>query len=91
MNSLFISYDLYRPDHDYPDLFKVIRSLGSSVHVKLTLWQVRSALDAFTARDRIKTILQRQDKLIVINTSNNTGAWCGLSDEVAKALLANWS
>jgi len=51
MNNLFISYDLYRPDHDYPDLFEAIKALGSEwAHLKLTLWFVRTSLSASSPR-----------------------------------------
>lgn len=79
MNNLFISYDLYKPDRDYSDLYEAIKALGPEwCKVKLTVWFVRTDLDAVTARDRLWARMQAQDKLIVINASSDNGAWCNV-------------
>jgi hypothetical protein len=61
MNNLFISYDLYKPDRDYADLFEAIKALGSEwAHLKLTVWFVRSSLDASGAHTRLWARMQPQ-------------------------------
>jgi hypothetical protein len=91
VNNLLISYDLYKPDRDYTDLFARIKSLGAEwAHLKLTLWFVKSNMDAATARDRVWDIMQPQDKLIVINASANAAAWYGLDATASEYLRTHW-
>src|SRR5271163_1091381 len=90
-NNLFISYDLYKPDRDYADLFKAIKSLGAEwVHLKLTLWFVVTPLSAAAVRARLWTVMQPQDKLIVIDASNNCGSWIGIDAEQSNYLKVHW-
>jgi hypothetical protein len=90
LNNLFISYDLYRPDRDYADLYTTIKSLGNWAHVKLTLWYVNSNLSAASARDRLWARMQSQDKLVVIDASNNDAAWNGIPDEQSNFIKNHW-
>ena len=91
MRNLFVSYDLYKPDRDYSDLFAAIKSLGSEwCHIKLTLWFVRSQYSVVAARDHLWQRMQPQDKLIVIDASNDTGAWCGIPTEQSEYLKTHW-
>jgi len=89
-NSLFIGYELDKPDRDYTDLIRVIKELGGWAHVKTSFWYLTTTLDAQSVFNRLQHQLQPQDKLIVIDPTRNYGIWAGLDAEVSNYLKANW-
>jgi len=90
-NNLTISYDLNSPGQDYDKIFEKIKSLGSWAKVQKSLWYVNSKLTAAQARDILSGVIDSNDSLIVIDSTNNTIAWIGLDDEVAQHIKNNWS
>ena len=91
MNNLFISYDLNSPGQDYAVVIEAIKSLGNWAKVQKSLWYVKSACTASAAVEKIWPKMDKNDSLIVIDTTNKTAAWQGVSDEVSNYLQANWS
>jgi hypothetical protein len=91
MNNLFISYDLNSPGQDYAVVIEAIKSLGDWAKVQKSLWYVKSAYAASAAVERVWLTMDKNDSLIVIDTTNKTAAWQGVSNEVSNYLKANWS
>ncbi len=89
-NNLFISYDLYKPGQQYDQVIAEIKTLGAWAAVHKSLWYVNSTLDAAQAVSRIWAKLDANDKLIVVNATNNTAAWQNLPDEVVNQLRRQW-
>ncbi|PKH91403.1 hypothetical protein CXF76_11570 [Pseudoalteromonas sp. 78C3] len=89
-NNLIISYDLNSPGQDYDKIFDKIKSLGSWAKVQKSFWYVKSSLTAAEARDKLNSVIDSNDSLIVIDCTNNDAAWFGLNEEVANHLKYKW-
>lgn len=90
-NNLFVSYDLNTPGQDYNSVIEEIKSLGGWAKVQKSFWYVHSTLTASQAFDRVWAKMDRNDSLIVVDATNNSAAWRGLSDEVANFIKNKWS
>lgn len=89
-NNLIISYDLNSPGQDYDKIFDEIKSLGSWAKVQKSFWYVKSSLTSAEARDRLDSVIDSNDSLIVVDCTNDTSAWFGLDDEVGNHLKNTW-
>jgi hypothetical protein len=66
MRQYILSYDLYRPSHNYSDLTKAIKRLGEDWdHPLANLWIVATALNAEQIRGKLINHLVAGDKLYV--------------------------
>lgn len=90
-NNLLISYDLISPGQHYEAVVEKIKELGGWAKVEYSFWYVNSTYTAAQARDHIKTVLDANDKLFVVDASNGTAAWHGLTDPVSTYIRDNWS
>lgn len=89
-NNLFISYDLYKPSQNYDTVIEEIKKLGDWAKVHLSLWYANSSLSAAEASKRVWAVMDANDKLIVIDATNNNASWYNLDDEVSKYLQDHW-
>ncbi|MCG9699660.1 CRISPR-associated protein Cas2 [Vibrio natriegens] len=89
-NNLFISYDLNSPGQNYDNVIEEIKSLGSWAKVQKSFWYVNSTLTASQARARVWAKMDTNDSLIVVDASNNSASWNGLSDEVGNFIKDKW-
>jgi dTDP-4-dehydrorhamnose reductase len=89
-NNLFISYDLHEPGKNYEAVIAEIKKLGSWAKVHYSLWYVKTPLSAEQAAKRVWAVMDTNDKLIVIDTTNDTCYWYNLSNEVAEHLKKSW-
>jgi hypothetical protein len=86
-NNIFISFEFNRPDRTYDRVVRAIKSLGeNSVDVHFAHWYVSTNLTAKQVCDRLKSVLDPSDKLIVVDTTNNKAAWINLEAAAAKRL-----
>jgi hypothetical protein len=90
-NNLFISYDLIQPGQNYENVISEIKKIGGWAKVHYSLWYVKSQLSAQEATDRIWKVMDRNDKLIVIDASNNTASWYNLDKEVEQFIKDQWN
>lgn len=88
-NNLLISYDLMSPGQNYETVIKEIKKLGGWAQVHYSLWYVRSDLSAVEARDRVKTVMDDNDKLFVADMK--AAAWRMLDDDVSKYINEHWN
>lgn len=89
-NNLFISYDLNSPRQDYDAVISTIQSLGNWAKVHKSLWYVNSNYSAARAAELVWRKMDRNDQLIVIDTTNNNANWYNLSDEVSGHIRQHW-
>ncbi|NOI16500.1 hypothetical protein [Vibrio hepatarius] len=89
-NNLFISYDLNSPNQDYSSLIAEIKTLGDWAAVQRSMWYVNSNFTPQQAAEKLRSKMDANDSLIVINTVNNEAYWFNLSDEVAKHIQHFW-
>jgi len=90
MNNLFISYDLNSPGQDYTSVIEKIQSLGSWGKIQKSHWYVNSNISAKDACNHVRSVMDANDSLIVIDSTNNDAYWFNVSDEVAKHIQNNW-
>jgi len=90
-NNLFISYDLNSPGQDYTSGIEKIKSLGSWAKVQQSHWYVSSNFTAKQACDHVCSVMDENDTLIVIDTTNDDAAWQNLSDKVTKHIQDRWN
>jgi hypothetical protein len=83
-----ISYDLNKPGQDYQDLYAEIKRLGSWCHPLDSTWFVVSSLTAETIRNRLISVMDQSDSLIVARASA-PAAWNGLSQKLSDWLRNN--
>jgi hypothetical protein len=88
--NLIVSYDLNRPGQDYQTLFSAIRSLGGAIKVQKSVWYVDTNYDEKQARDHLIRVMDRNDSLIVVNSTTDAIAWHGLAADVEAFLRARW-
>lgn len=84
MRTFLISYDLGVPEThaSYVAVIKCIKSLGSLwAHPLQSVWIVRNNKNASQIRSEIQSVLDRNDRLIVVELSGNWGTY-NISKEV---------
>ncbi len=90
-NNLHISYDLYQPGQNYEAVIGAIKNLGDWANIHKSFWYVKSTLTAAQACDAVWKVCDANDKLYVVDASNNTAAWHNLSDDRAKFIRERWN
>ena len=86
-NNLFVSCELFRPEKNYDRIDLAINSICDiSVKVHFSLWCLKTSLSAKQVCDQIKSAFDKNDSLIVIDTTNNQAAWINLKPEALKCL-----
>lgn len=89
-NNLFISYDLHQPGQRYDRVSDAIKQLGTWAKVHYSLWYVKSEYDATQAVTHVWAAMDSNDKLIVINATNNSASWKNLDPVVSKFIVDQW-
>lgn len=88
-NKIFISFEFNRPDRTYDRVVRAIKSLGdNSTEVHFAHWYVSTGMSAIQVCDRLKSVLDESDKLIVVDMTNNKAAWGNLGANAVEHLQA---
>jgi hypothetical protein len=90
-NNLFISYDLNSPNQNYKAIFEEIKLLGDWALVQKSVWYVNSVFNAEEVAEKLKSKLNSNDTLLIVDSVNNEAYWFNMSDEVAKHIVNSWS
>jgi hypothetical protein len=85
-----VSYDLSKPERNYDDLFKVLRSFSGYAKALKSVWFVCSDLSTAGVRDKIQKVLDSNDHLLVTNVKHGDSAWYGLEPDVSNWLQDNY-
>ncbi len=80
---LLVTYDLRKPGRDYRAVADYLRSFSSWAHPLESLWFVETVGTATQVRDRLRSVIDPNDGVLVLNPK--TGAWAsyGLPDDCA--------
>lgn len=89
-NNLHISYDLYAPGQNYEKVIAAIKQLGGWAKIHKSFWYVNSSYTAAQARDYVWAVMDSNDSLYVVDSTNNVAAWQNLTTEVANFIRDNW-
>ncbi|MBI3045400.1 MAG: hypothetical protein HYY78_21530 [Betaproteobacteria bacterium] len=86
-NDIFISFEFNRPDRTYDRVVHAFKSLCEScVEIHYGHWYLNTPQTAAQVCDRLKTVLADNDKLIVVDATNNKAAWINLGAEAVRRL-----
>lgn len=88
-NNLFVSYDLHTPGQNYQTVIEEIQKLGEWAKVHYSLWYIRSNFTAAQAKEKVKAVMDKNDKLMVIDA--NSASWNNLDAEVSQYILDHWT
>src|SRR3954468_10254446 len=90
-NNLHVSYDLIAPDKNYEKVIAQIKALGSWAKIHYSYWYVNSTKSASQAVDFLKPALDANDKVYVVDATNNAAAWNTLPNNVANHIREQWT
>lgn len=89
-NNLFVSYDLHSPGQNYDNAIAEIKKHGTWAKVHYSLFYLNSSETASQVANAVWAKMDSNDRLIVVDATNNTAAWYNLSDEVSTFLKDKW-
>lgn len=89
-HNLFISYDLNFPGQGYDRITAAIKELGPWARVHRSLWYVNSTRSVEDAAQYLRSMIDQNDALIVIDASNNNAYWYTLDPQVSQHMIDNW-
>ena len=86
-NHLFISCELDRPEKNYDRVEAAIKSVGDAwFKTQFTLWHLKTAQSARQVCDLLLPALDKNDRLIVIDATNDKAAWSNLDADASRRL-----
>jgi ribulose 1,5-bisphosphate carboxylase large subunit-like protein len=86
-NNVFISFEFNRPDRTYDRVVRAIRSISEScAEIHFAHWYVSTTMSPEQVCERLKSVLDETDKLVVVDTTSNKAAWLNLSADAVKRL-----
>lgn len=88
-NNLFITYDLIKTK-DYAAVYDAIKSLGNWAVPTESNWYVNCSYSAEDAAKIVRAVMDSDDKLIVVDATNNSAYWYNLSDEISNQIQTEW-
>lgn len=75
-----VSYDLRKPDRNYDDLLKELKSFGTWWHQTGSVWFIVTSKTTAEVRDYLMQFIDSNDKLFVIQLQKNWAA-AGFSEQ----------
>jgi hypothetical protein len=90
MSNLFVSYELLVPSQNERAVQTTLKTCGQCIRVRHSMWYVKSLYRASDVADKLRTVMDVYDNVIVIDTSNDNAAWYNIDATVADALLKQW-
>jgi hypothetical protein len=75
MKVYLVSYDLKKPGKDYEGLYKELKSASSWWHYLESSWLLKTNLTADQWFDKIKTHLDENDFVLIIEVGKDSQGW----------------
>ena len=76
----------------YQELVRTfLKSLGNWALTTESNWYVNCSYSAEDAAKIVRAVMDSDDKLIVVDATNNSAYWYNLSDEVSNQILTEWN
>lgn len=91
MANLFISYDLDKEGQNYPRIEAAILVCGEAIKVNLSVYYVKTVQSASDIYNFLRTQIDMNDRLLVIDTSNNNAYAFNLLGQSEAFLRAHWN
>ena len=90
MANFFISYDLMAPGQHYERVQKAIKDFGSWAQIEYSMFYVSSSSPLSEIFDHIWNAMDANDKLIVIDSTNDNAEMRNLDPDVTSYIVSNW-
>ena len=90
-NNLFVSYDLHKPGQNYDAVIDEIKRHGGWAKVHYSLFYLDTQESAKQVAEAVRRAMDANDRLIVVDTTNNDAYWFNLNPEVGKFLQEHWN
>ncbi len=91
MGTLMVGYDLNKPNKDYDPLIKQLKEgYGDWWHHLDSTWLIKTTKSAKAVRDELKSYIDDDDELVVINVTDDARAWTGFNASGSKWLKATF-
>lgn len=88
-NTILVSYDLIAPGKDYSRLWEHLRSYSSWTKPLESVWLLKTQRSATEVRDNLKSHIDKNDKLLVIDVTSKAAAWHNLGDKINQWIKNN--
>ncbi|WP_029569533.1 hypothetical protein [Pantoea ananatis] len=88
-NNLFVTYDLIKTK-DYPAVHNAIKTLGNWAKLTESNWYVSSNYNSQQAANIIRAAMDNDDKVIVVDATNNNSYSYNIVTEATKQMQDNW-
>jgi methionyl-tRNA synthetase len=89
-NNYFVSYDLMAPGQHYDRVVKAIKECGGWAKLEYSLFYVTSASSVEAVAKHIWASMDSNDKLLVVDASNNKFYGYNIPAEQLKYMQDNW-
>lgn len=89
-NNLFVSYDLHTPGQNYEAVIEEIKKQGSWAKVHYSLFYLSSSKTAEQVATAVWATMDKNDRLIVVDATQNNSYWYNLPDKVSEFLKEKW-
>ena len=80
MATLLVGFDLDKPGQDYTAIGKRLRSCEAWWHHLDSTWLVRTELTVVQLREELRQLIDKNDKVLVIDVSGRFAAWSGFNE-----------
>ncbi|WP_289367795.1 hypothetical protein [Pantoea stewartii] len=88
-NNLFVTYDLIKTK-DYAAVHNAIKTLGNWAKLTESNWYVSSNYNSQQAANIIRAAMDNDDKVIVVDATNNNSYSYNIVPEATKQMQDNW-
>ena len=88
MATYVVAYDLHKHGQNYAGITKKLEGYGTYWHCQGSVWIIVSSKSAEQVRDDLLTVLDENDKLVVIKLAREA-AWKGYNQEITDWLQQN--
>jgi hypothetical protein len=86
MSALMVGYDLNKPGHDYSKVVDYLKSFDNWWHYLDSTWIVVTTKTTSEVRDKLKTLIDANDEVLVINVTGD--AWASWLNKDANDWLS---
>jgi hypothetical protein len=89
-NNLFVSYDLMAPGQHYDKVTAAVKACGDWAKLEYSLFYVNSTMTEEAVAKHIRSSMDSNDKLLVINTTTNSFYAYNIGAEQLKFMQDHW-
>jgi len=89
-NNIHVSYDLYTPGQNYDSLTTAIKGLGNWAKIHKSFWYVNTTMSATQVAEYLWKLMDNNDTLYVVDSTNNMAAWRNLPKDVEDQIKDQW-